>query len=122
MANPFKDSSPLYIYQNKSKLKWIVLVVAALISIGSIYYTNILVEQLKETERRFISLFARSLENTINQDANLTFLTQEIIAPNTSIPVIWSFAKSISGMIKTPEKSPERTFSFASSTSREAYS
>jgi signal transduction histidine kinase len=90
MANPLRDSDPLSFYKDKSKVKWIVLVASLLISIGSIYYTNYLVEQLKETERRFINLFARSLEHTINEDANLTFLTQEIIAPNNSIPVIWA--------------------------------
>ena len=90
MANPQRVTDPLSFYKDKSKVKWIVLVASALISIGSIYYTNFLVEELKETERKFINLFAKSLEHTINEDANLTFLTQEIIAPNTSIPLIWA--------------------------------
>lgn len=90
MANPQRVSDPLSFYKDKSKVKWIVLAASALISVGSIYYTNYLVEQLKETERRFINLFAKSLEHTINEDENLTFLTQEIIAPNNSIPLIWA--------------------------------
>ncbi len=92
ISNPFKESEVLDIYKNKSMLKWIVLAVSIFISTGSILYTNVLVEQLKDTERRYINLFAKSLENTINEDVNLTFLTQEIIAPNTSIPVIWADA------------------------------
>jgi len=92
MANPFRDPDRSIFNTDKSKIKWIVLIASALISLGSIYYTNFLVEQLKDTERRYINLFAKSLEHTINEDANLTFLTQEIIAPNNSIPVIWADA------------------------------
>jgi signal transduction histidine kinase len=48
-----------------------------------------LVEDLKETEIRFINLFAKSLENTINSDdGNINFITQEILFPNKSIPLI----------------------------------
>jgi hypothetical protein len=39
-------------YRNNSTLKWVVLVVSILISISPIYYTNILVDQLKERERQ----------------------------------------------------------------------
>ena len=35
-------------YQDNATLKWIILAVSVIISIGSIYYTNILVDQLKE--------------------------------------------------------------------------
>lgn len=94
MKNPYSEPQILSIYPYKSRLKWIVLIFAILISAGSIYYTNMLVEELKETEKRFINLFAKSLENTINDDANLTFITQEIIAPNTTIPVIWVDAEN----------------------------
>jgi len=86
--NPFKDSQQFKFYQDRSKLKWIVLVAGILISAGSIYYTNILVRELKVTERRYITLFAKTLEQAINEESNLTFLTQEIIARNTSVPLI----------------------------------
>lgn len=80
------------IYQNKSNLKWIVLIAALVISIGSILYTNLLVGRLKERERSFIRLFAKTLEFaldesvTINQDIN--FISEEIILQNNSMPMI----------------------------------
>lgn len=80
------------IYQDRSNLKWIVLTIAAVISIGSILYTNLLVGRLKARERSFIRLYARTLEFaldesvTINQDIN--FISEEIILQNNSMPMI----------------------------------
>ena len=51
-------------YQNNSTLKWVVLVVSVLISISSIYYTNILVDQLKDRERQQVQLYAKAIEYT----------------------------------------------------------
>jgi K+-sensing histidine kinase KdpD len=78
-------------YQHNTNLKWVVLVVSVFISIGSIYYTNILVEQLKQRERQQVELFARALEYTLNDESNdnILFITDEIIFKNNSIPTIW---------------------------------
>lgn len=78
------------IYYNKSKIKWIVLVVSVLISVASIYYTDILVDQLKERERKQIELFAKALEYTANEslDNNIYFITDQILFENNSIPTI----------------------------------
>ncbi len=78
-------------YQDNSKLKWIVLGVSVLISIGSIYYTNILVNQLKEREKQQIELFAKALAYTINDESNqnILFISEEILYKNNSIPIIW---------------------------------
>lgn len=75
-------------YQDNSKLKWIILVVSVVISIGSVFYTNVLVEQLKERERNQVKLFARALEYTLNESDNILFITEEIIFRNNSIPTI----------------------------------
>ncbi len=90
MVNPFTGPEVLNIYQIKSSFKWIVLSFSVLISFGSIYYTNILVNQLKQREKRQIELFARSLEYTINENSrnDLYFITEEILFQNNSIPTI----------------------------------
>lgn len=76
-------------YQDNSKFKWIVLAVSVLISISSIYYTNILVKQLKERERAQVGLFAKALAYTINENDNaILFVSEEIINKNNSIPTI----------------------------------
>ncbi len=78
-------------YQDNTKLKWVILAVSVIISIASIYYTNILVEQLKEREKQQVDLFAKALEYTLSDvsDENIFFVTDEIIFKNKSIPVIW---------------------------------
>ncbi|MBL7859450.1 MAG: HAMP domain-containing histidine kinase [Cyclobacteriaceae bacterium] len=78
-------------YESNTNLKWFVLAVSVLISIGSIYYTNILVEQLKEREKQQVELFARALEYTLHDESNdnILFITDEIIFKNNSIPTIW---------------------------------
>jgi signal transduction histidine kinase len=76
-------------YKDNSKLKWVILAVSVIISISSIYYTNVLVEQLKERERNQVNLYARALEYTVNDlNNNVYFVTEEIISKNNSIPTI----------------------------------
>lgn len=81
--------SSMDFYQDNANLKWIILVVSVLISIGSIYFTDVLVGELKERERNQVKLFARALEYTINDtENNILFITEEIINKNNSIPTI----------------------------------
>ncbi len=76
-------------YQDNTNLKWIILAVSVIISVSTIYYTNILVEQLKERERNQVRLFAKALEYTSNDtDNNILFITEEIIYKNNSIPTM----------------------------------
>lgn len=76
-------------YQDNTKLKWIILVISVIISVGSIYYTNFLVNQLKEREKQQVELFASALEYINTSEGNIVFVTDEIIFKNKSIPVIW---------------------------------
>jgi len=81
----------LAFYQNNSAAKWIVLGVAVLISGGSIYYTKILVDQLKGRERQQVQLYAKAIEYTANEDdtgGDVNFIAQEILFQNNSIPII----------------------------------
>ncbi len=78
-------------YKNNSNLKWVVLVASILISIGSIYYTNILVDQLKERERQQVQLYAKAIEYTANAEdtfGDVNFIAEEILFQNNSIPII----------------------------------
>lgn len=77
-------------YQNNPALKWVVLVISVLISTGSIYYTNVLVEQLKARERQQVQLFAKAIEYSLNDDlsSNVMFVQEEIINKNNSVPTI----------------------------------
>lgn len=77
-------------YQNRSAINWVALIVAMVIGGGSIFYTNELVNDLAERERRYIELFANALEFSAMEENSdqLIFITQEIIGRNNSIPVI----------------------------------
>ncbi len=88
--------SSMDFYKNNTNLKWIILGVSVLISIGSIYFTNVLVDQLKEREKDQVQLFARALEYTINDTQNdILFITEEIINKNNSIPTILVNSKGL---------------------------
>ncbi len=96
--------SSMDFYKNNTNLKWIILGVSVLISIGSVYFTNVLVDQLKERERDQVKLFARALEYTINDTQNdILFITEEIINKNNSIPTILVNSK---GLIDTYKNIP----------------
>lgn len=81
-SNDFDPHNPM--------LKWIVLAVSFIISVGSIYYTNVLVDQLKLRERQQVQLFARAIEYTLNEslNSNILFVSEEIINKNNSVPTI----------------------------------
>ncbi|MFT7426995.1 MAG: signal transduction histidine kinase, partial [Algoriphagus sp.] len=73
---------------NKKQVKWLVVLVSIVIGSGSIWYTNRLVNELKERERRQIELLSAALEYAASNAENLTFINQEIIQQNYSIPII----------------------------------
>lgn len=88
---PSHSPSPasMEFYKDNTNLKWIILAVSLFISVGTILFTNILVEQLKEREKNQVKLFAKALEYTINDNGNeILFITEEIIFKNNSIPTI----------------------------------
>jgi signal transduction histidine kinase len=88
MKNRFQDLTSVDLYSNKKQVKWIVILVSIVIGSGSIWYTNRLVNELKERERRQIELLSAALEYAASNAENLTFINQEIIQQNYSIPII----------------------------------
>jgi len=90
MPNPFKNTKSIDFYSQDYRLKWIIIFVAVIISIVSIYYTNILVSKLKDREQRLIELYAKTLEYISNESNReiVQFIFQEIIVENNTIPII----------------------------------
>ena len=91
-----KVSSKLYhksldLIKRRNIINLVIISFGFAIALASVYFTRIIVEQLKERELGIIKLYAKSLEFTINNQNNrdeLAFVVQEIIYPNNSIPVI----------------------------------
>ena len=78
------------IYNNKSKFKIAILVISLLVGLGSIYYTQTLVQKLAQREQKLIDLYAKSLQYAVDpkNNSDLTFLFKEILDSNSTIPVI----------------------------------
>lgn len=78
------------LYQNKSRYKTLIVIVALVIGSASILYTQTLVDTLADREKKLIDLYAKGLINAVEapSNGNMTFLFQEIIEANNSIPVI----------------------------------
>ncbi len=74
----------------QSARNWIIIGAALIISAGSIFYTNMLVNQIDDRERQQIELYARTLEYLANEneDPNFILLLDEIVLSNATIPVI----------------------------------
>lgn len=77
-------------YKNRSALNLVMVAIAIIIGAASIIYTNDLVKKLQSRERRLIELYAKTLEYTVNEQnaSDITFVIQEILLPNNSIPLI----------------------------------
>lgn len=86
----YREEPTIKLYTERSSLKWVVLIVSLIISAGSIVYTNELVKQIRDREKKQIDLYASTLEYLANEsDApNLIFVLEEIIQANNTIPVI----------------------------------
>jgi len=83
------------IYRKKTIWKLILLLVAALIGLGSLFYTNTLIEELKEEEKEIVRHWAEATGLVASTDGDdiLTFLVS-IIEENNIIPVIWVDAEN----------------------------
>ena len=91
MQNPFRGSLQIDFYTNQARIKWIVVVTAMVIGLGSIIYTNQLVTRLKEGEREKIRVWAAAVEFSSTPGAGnsvLTFISENIITPENTLPVI----------------------------------
>jgi signal transduction histidine kinase len=84
-------------YDQKSRIKLLVLLMALLIAGATVVYTNVLVQRLSEREQRQIDLYAKTLRYIINTEdtKNLPFLQEQIIEANTTIPVILTDGENI---------------------------
>lgn len=78
-------------YLKKRRWKILLLLVAVLIGVTSLVYTNWLIGQMSTQERKSVELWAEATKRIVSQDPtnseDLTFL-QKIITNNTTIPVI----------------------------------
>ncbi len=90
MKKKFTEATGNTLAPLRPHLKWLVVGFAVVISFGSIYYTNSLVEQIRDREQRQIEIYASSLEFLANESENVNFflILDEIVAANHSIPVI----------------------------------
>ena len=77
------------IYTRKIRFKYILFLLAILIGVGSLHYTNRLVEKLAVEERKKVELWAEATSVVIKgeDDSNLPFLI-DILQNNETIPVI----------------------------------
>lgn len=95
MKDNLKELGNFTVIQNQSKLNYLVLGLAVLIGVGSIYYTNLIADQLKKRERDQIKLFAKTLETIANDNSeyneNVMLLFEEIVVANETIPVIVTY-------------------------------
>lgn len=67
-----------------TNMKIILLAVALIISAGTLFYTQNLVERLQEKEKQIVELYAKNLEYLVNVNdsgTNLTFIFENIIKP-----------------------------------------
>ena len=88
MKNKFQDLASIDFYQNKKLVKWLIFFISVLLGLGSIGYTQRLVEELRARENRQILVLSAALDYAATTTENLTFINQEIIQQNYSFPII----------------------------------
>ena len=80
------------IYNQNNVLKIIVVLNLLLVGTGSLLYTDNLINKLETREEQYVQLYAKSIAYLISNPAgtgDLTFVTDEILAANKTIPAIY---------------------------------
>lgn len=96
------------IYTRKTRWKFILFLSAVLIALGSLYYTQKLVSQLKQEEKDKVELWAKATRQLIDLDiteSDFGFLL-EVIENNNTVPVI--LVNSEDEIISTRNLDPAR--------------
>lgn len=76
-------------FKNYKNAKYVLIAVAALIAIVSLFVSNAIVNDLKEEEERRMAVWASAMGSLINADDNEDVsLEQEILSSNKTIPVV----------------------------------
>lgn len=78
------------IYTRKQRWKLLLLIVALLIGIGSLWYTNTLVKKLSEEEKKKVELWAeatRQVSDISTEPGDISFALS-VLTNNTTVPVI----------------------------------
>ena len=76
-------------FSNFRRIKYFLVVLAAVIAASSLYVSNALVEDLKREEELRMTIWASAMSSLINAEINEDVtLEQEILSSNTTIPVI----------------------------------
>ena len=76
-------------FKNYKNAKYVLIAVAALIAIVSLFVSNAIVNDLKEEEERRMVVWASAMSSLINADVDEDVsLENEIIASNKTIPVV----------------------------------
>jgi C4-dicarboxylate-specific signal transduction histidine kinase len=85
------------LYDQKSRVKLLVLVLALLVGVVTMLYTKRLIQRLSEREQQQIDLYAKTLRYIITSEesSNMPFLLEQIINANTTIPVILTDGENI---------------------------
>lgn len=83
------------IYDQKTRIKLLVVVLSLLVAAATVVYTNWLVQRVAARERQQIDLYAKTLRYIISTEetTNLVFLNEQIIEANTTIPNIFTDAQ-----------------------------
>ena len=87
----------LPLYDQKSRIKVLVLVLALLVGVVTMLYTRRLIERLSEREQQQIDLYAKALRYSISTEeiSSLPFLQENIIYANTTVPVILTDGENV---------------------------
>lgn len=76
-------------FERKRRWKYLLLITATMIGVLSLYYTNYLVDQISESERKGAELWARSqLELVETEDEEFIDFLLFVVKEGTNVPVI----------------------------------
>ena len=78
------------IYRKRALWKLMLLLLAVTIGLGSLFYTNTLIEELKEEEKEIVRHWAEATGLVAGtEDDNMLAFLVSIIEENNTVPVIW---------------------------------
>ena len=79
----------LNISNKQKELRWLIIITLLVFSVSLVYFSNLIINEIKEREIKTIERYSKFIELVANSDIeSINYFVDDILIENNSIPII----------------------------------